>query len=45
MVLKKRRAFKTSWIKRILFALLLIVILPLRPEDYQAISEDEAGRA
>ena len=45
MVLKKRRSFKTSWIKRILFALLLIVILPLRPEDYQAISEDDVRQA
>ena len=43
--MKKRRAFKTSWIKRILFALLLIVILPLRPEDYQAISEDDVRQA
>lgn len=43
--MKKRNVFNRSWTKRLLFALVLIVMLPLKTEDYQAISEDDVKQA
>lgn len=37
--------FKKSWIKRFVFAAVLIIMLPLKPDDYQAITEDDVKRA
>lgn len=43
--MKKAHVFKKSWIKRFVFAALLIIMLPLKPDDYQAITEDDVKRA
>jgi len=43
--LKKTHVFKKSWIKRFVFAAVLIIMLPLKPDDYQAITEDDVKRA
>jgi len=43
--LKKAHVFKKSWIKRFVFAAVLIIMLPLKPDDYQAITEDDVKRA
>lgn len=43
--MKKTDVFKKSWIKRFVFAALLIIMLPLKPDDYQAITEDDVKRA
>lgn len=43
--MKKTHVFKKSWIKRFVFAALLIIMLPLKPDDYQAITEDDVKRA
>ena len=43
--MKKTHVFKTSWIKRFVFAAVLIIMLPLKPDDYQAITEDDVKRA
>ncbi len=43
--MKKTHVFKKSWIKRFVFAAVLIIMLPLKPDDYQAITEDDVKRA
>lgn len=43
--MKKAHVFKKSWIKRFVFAAVLIIMLPLKPDDYQAITEDDVKRA
>ena len=43
--LKKTHVFKKSWIKRFVFAAVLIIMLPIKPDDYQAITEDDVKRA
>ena len=43
--MKKAHVFKKSWIKRFVFAALLIIMLPLKPDDYQAITEDDVKQA
>lgn len=43
--MKKAQVFKKSWIKRFVFAAVLIIMLPLKPDDYQAITEDDVKRA
>ena len=43
--MKKTHVFKKSWIKRFIFAAVLIIMLPLKPDDYQAITEDDVKRA
>ena len=43
--MKKTHVFKKSWIKRLVFAAVLIIMLPLKPDDYQAITEDDVKRA
>ena len=43
--MKKTHVFKKSWIKRFVFAAVLIIMLPLKPDDYQAITEDDIKRA
>ncbi|HAR71404.1 MAG TPA: hypothetical protein DCR91_09555 [Eubacterium sp.] len=43
--MKKTHVFKKSWIKRFVFAAVLIIMLPIKPDDYQAITEDDVKRA
>ena len=43
--MKKTHVFKKSWIKRLVFAAVLIIMLPIKPDDYQAITEDDVKRA
>lgn len=43
--MKKTHVFKESWIKRFVFAAVLIIMLPLKLDDYQAITEDDVKRA
>lgn len=43
--MKKAHVFKKSWIKRFVFAALLIIMLPLKPDEYQAITEDDVKQA
>lgn len=43
--MKKTHVFKKSWIKRFVFAAVLIIMLPLKSDDYQAITEDDVKRA
>ena len=43
--MKKTHVFKKSWSKRFVFAAVLIIMLPLKPDDYQAITEDDVKRA
>ncbi len=43
--MKKTHVFRKSWIKRFVFAAVLIIMLPLKPDDYQAITEDDVKRA
>ncbi len=43
--MKKTHVFKKSWIKRFVFAAVLIIMLPLKPDDYQAITEDDVKQA
>lgn len=43
--MKKTHVFKKSWIKRFVFAAVLIIMLPLKPDDYHAITEDDVKRA
>lgn len=43
--MKKTHIFKKSWIKRFVFAAVLIIMLPIKPDDYQAITEDDVKRA
>ena len=45
IILKKRNFFKRSWAKRLLFVGLLAIMLPLKPDDYEAISEDDVKQA
>ncbi len=44
IILRKRNSFK-SWTKRFLFVGLLAIMLPLKPDDYEAISEDDVKQA
>lgn len=43
--MKKTHVFKKSWIKRFVFAAVLIIMLPIKQDDYQAITEDDVKRA
>ena len=43
--MKKTHVFNKSWIKRFVFAAVLIIMLPIKPDDYQAITEDDVKRA
>lgn len=43
--MKKTHVFKKSWIKRFVFAAVLIIMLPIKSDDYQAITEDDVKRA
>lgn len=45
IIIEKTHVFKKSWIKRFVFAAVLIIMLPLKPDDYQAITEDDVKRA